>query len=387
MNLTPVIDGNAAMQSSTLRCASRLIACLILSCVLGSSPLAAQTEEAFQLHCRDGYQLDGKILTPTDEQRGDNPERVIILNHGSGQQPMDQDLTSVTKGGKENLFFRDIANSLAEAGFTVIRYHKRSFQVQMEFRRDPSIRDNENVQAFVANPLKYFVDDCLDCVALAEEKFPEAEIYLLGHSVGTYVSLQAAAQSESIKGVALIGFYATSVEYLAFEQHIARPAVQFGQLDANHDGLLDADELAVESDLAKAVAGQKTLLDLDQDDQISLSEYQAASLSSLFVSPLLKAIDFRKQEAAYPRVTDILKDASFKVAFFQGLWDNQTPAYNAQAVELLAKNVWSKDYRFHYFPKLGHALDQRTDYSDQAYDVIDPAALRTMTDVLDEYFR
>ncbi len=348
---------------------------------------AQAAEESFQLTCRDGYKLDGKIQTPTAEQLGDNPQRVIIFCHGSGQQSMDQDLSSVTRDGKENLFFRDIAESLVNAGFTVIRHHKRSFQVQLQFREDPTIRDDPGVKAFVANPLQFFVNDCLDGVAFAREKYPDAQIYLLGHSVGTYVALQAAQQNDAIAGVALLGFYATSTEYLVFEQHIARPASQFATLDANHDGQLQADELQADSDLAKALIAQRELLDLNDDQLISVSEFQAASLSSLFVGGLLKAIDFRKQEEAYPRVTEILQTAEFKAAFFQGLWDNQTPAYNAQAVQLLATNVWQKDFRFHYFSELGHALDKRSDYADTTYDTIDADALATLTAELDEFFR
>lgn len=359
-----------------------------LAIVIASSaaPVLGQTEVPFQLPCRDGYKLDGKILYPADVEAA-TAQRVIILNHGSGANSMDEDLTTVTKGGKENLFFRDVAQSLAGAGFTVIRYHKRSYQVQEEFKQNPAIRDEPGVQAFVANPLKYFVDDALDCVKFAHEKCPSARVYLLGHSVGTYVSLQAAQQDESIAGVALIGFYATSTEYLLFEQHIERPARQFTMLDANHDGLLAGEELKADNPLAQALAAQLPIMDLDADSQLSLSEFQAASLSSLLMTPLIKAVDFRVQEAAYPRVHEILRDAKFKVAFFQGLWDNQTQAYHAQAIELLAKNAWGQaDFHFHFFPKLGHALDLRTDYGDMAYDTVDAAALQALTKELTALF-
>jgi alpha-beta hydrolase superfamily lysophospholipase len=53
------------------------------------------------------------------------------------------------------------------------------------------------------NPMKLFVDDAKDCVALAGERFPSAKVFLLGHSQGTYIALQVAHQMPAVKGVAL----------------------------------------------------------------------------------------------------------------------------------------------------------------------------------------
>ena len=96
---------------------------------------------------------------------------------------------------------------------------------------------------------------------------------------------------------------------------------------------------------------------------------------------------FRAQEARYPRVAEILKSAKFKVAFFQGMLDNQTPAYHAMAMELLLTQLGKTDNkRFHYFPELGHALDRREDYSDVTYNTIDAEALNTLSEELDAFF-
>ena len=95
----------------------------------------------------------------------------------------------------------------------------------------------------------------------------------------------------------------------------------------------------------------------------------------------------RVQEASAPRSADILRDTTIKVAFFQGLLDNQTPAYNAKSVELVAKQVWRKsNFRFTYFPGLGHALDARDDYEDIKYDTIDPDAKATLVKELTNFF-
>ena len=102
----------------------------------------------------------------------------------------------------------------------------------------------------------------------------------------------------------------------------------------------------------------------------------------------LRGMYYRLQEAQYPTMSKILKKTKIPVAFFQGLWDNQTPAYNAQAIQVLAKTVWKKDnLKFWFFPKLGHVLDPRDSYNDLFYRNADPEALKKVSQELDKLFK
>ena len=84
---------------------------------------------------------------------------------------------------------------------------------------------------------------------------------------------------------------------------------------------------------------------------------------------------------------NILKEGSFKVVLFQGMLDNQPPAYNAKELELAAKTVRKKpSFRFHYFDELGHALDHRSGYSDLTYGVLDPEARKKLAVEMAEFF-
>ena len=75
----------------------------------------------------------------------------------------------------------------------------------------------------------------------------------------------------------------------------------------------------------------------------------AGNLSNI-VLDLSSLREYRLQEAQYPRQGEVLRDAKFKVIFFQGEWDNQTPSYNAKAIDLLNRAVWKKEnLNFHYF--------------------------------------
>lgn len=67
----------------------------------------------------------------------DKGKRVIVLIFGSGHNSLDQDLTSVTRGGKRDLFFRDLGVAISGAGTAVVRYHKRSCQFRAKIGKDP----------------------------------------------------------------------------------------------------------------------------------------------------------------------------------------------------------------------------------------------------------
>jgi hypothetical protein len=191
---------------------------------------------------------------------------------------------------------------------------------------------------------------------------------------------------EAIKGVALIGFAVSSTETLVLEQTVYRPLSLFRRLDTNGDDRLDATELAVDDPVAATIRPQMPVIDLDADQSLSVMELQAGNLSNLLIRDMGLAV-LTRQEATYPRVAEILKDARFQVIFLQGLWDNQTPAYNTKAVELTNRHVWKKDnIHFTYFPQLGHALDHRGSYDDLKFDTIDPEAKRTVAEQLQKLF-
>ncbi len=340
-------------------------------------------ERPFKLTCADGFVLDGKIQFPAEIDSA-SVKKVIILIHGSGPQSMDEDISPVTKGGKKNLFFKDLSEALAGAGFAVVRYHKRSYQMALQIKKDPAFKSSPAFQELSENPMKLFVEDVKSCVEFCKENFPTADIFLLGHSQGTYVALQVAHQKPEIKGVALIGLW-FSGDLLFFEQTIYRKLHWFETLDKNENNELDAEELAAQDPVAATLRSQLAVLDLDGNKRISRMEFQAGNFANLLTDDPVAV--FRKQEAMYPSISAVLKAASFKVAVFQGLLDNQTPAYQARAVELVVKHVWKKEnFRFTYFPGLGHALDPRQDYYDLQFDTMAPAAKEKLAAELAEFF-
>jgi hypothetical protein len=194
-----------------------------------------------------------------------------------------------------------------------------------------------------------------------------------------------------VAGVALLGFHLSSLDTLVYEQTVHRPTIAFLRLDEDSDQSLSPQELQGEDPLKASLRSQMPVLDLNGDHAVSLSEYQGGNLSNLVIRDLLDA-SYRKEEAALPRPAEILRDLDRPVLFFQGEWDNQCPALNVRAVELVARHVWKDSpakasWRFHYFPGLGHALDRRDAPDDLLFRPMDSAALQTLSEEMERSFR
>ena len=203
----------------------------------------------------------------------------------------------------------------------------------------------------------------------------------------TYVALQVADLSHFIAGVALVGFTAQSLDISLFEQTVYRPLYIFEALDLDKSGALDTEELKKEDSSAKSLNAQLQILDLNKSGTLDRDEFMGGNLSRrLLDAPSLR--EYRKREASYKRPAEIIKDARFDVAFFQGELDNQTPAYNARAVQLTNTLLWKKNnLHFRFFGGLSHALDKRADYHDIVYQRADAQALSDMAADLDSYWK
>jgi len=344
------------------------------------------THESF-----DGFKIEAKLALPKATQE-DAVKRVVILVGGSGGYDMDLDLSSVTKGGKKNLWLKDVSDALAGRGFAVLRYNKRPFQVGKlvkrikEEKRDPTAEEIAHVKRFQENPLQYYVEDCKSFAEGARKRFPNAKVHLFGGSEGTHVVLWAAHELKWIAGAVLVGFYARSLDVALCEQYLCREEQKFRELDLDGDGAVTKEELKKNP---QGVAWWVRLapFDHDKDGRWTLTEYKALLLASLTESGDFGDA-YRIQESKYPTMSAILKSIEIPVLFFQGLLDNQTPAYNAQAMEHLARTSWKREnLKFWYFPKLGHCLDPRDSYYDVIYSPVDPGALAKMAEEMEAGLR
>lgn len=354
----------------------RLLLSLLLSFSATSFCRATDTKS---LKSFDGLWLDYEIDYPADK----NVSRVVILLHGSGPQDMREDLSSVSAPGTTNYFFTDVSSALTEKGFAVIRYNKRGYQLKQLLKKDPSLAKTSKFSKYIKKPLTATIRDAEAFTKFATKTFPSAKIYLLGHSEGSRISLQVADRNDFISGVGLIGLNTQSLDTTLFEQFVYRPLYYFDSLDADRNGRLTAEELAVTDPVAKSLFGQMPVIDQDKSGTIERSEFMGASLMNILAdAPAIT--EWREEEAGLKTPASILQSAAFNVSYFQGELDNQTPSYNAKALQLANTFSWKKpNLRFKFFPGLGHALDKRTDYQDLVFKPADKQALSELAAELD----
>lgn len=362
---------------------------VLLATITLGIPLGTAKEVPFDFKAPDGFVLRAKAAWP-DSVAPEAVTRVVVLIHGSGPQNMDSDLTSVSKDkSKKNLFFKDVSDALVKKGFAVVRYNKRAFEWRMKLLANKALWYTPEFQKARKTALKDYVDDAKNVGLEALRRFPKAKLYLLGVSQGTYIGLQVMHQLPKVSGVALIGFYTTSLMTVSFEQIVYRPLVWFRRVDTNHDGKLSKVEMIAAGKHGLALMMQTSALDVDGDGQISWMEMMGGNTVNL-VRYGVNLIDpsYSIQEERYPTVAAILKKSKRPVLFFQGMYDNQTPFYHAQAIRLCAQHLWKKtNLFFHFFPKLGHILDPRERYDDIVYRHVDPAALTKVANEMDARFK
>ena len=356
--------------------------------LLALSASASAGTTSLRVKSFDGFELDASATVPPGLADAE-VKRVVVFIHGSGEQDMDEDLSAISAPGTKNLFFVDISNALVGKGFAAVRYNKRSLEMKRRAKADAAFVESEAYKRYGRKPLSSLVEDARHFVLWAHEHFPNARMYLLGHGEGTYVALQEANDDPLVSGVALIGFFAQTLDTALVEQAVYRNAADFDALDKNGDGALDESELAGDGALQTLLRRQLPILDLNQDGKIQRSEFMAGNYASFLTDdPATHLREYRIEQAAYPRPAEIVQKAKFQISFFQGEWDNQNPAYSAKAVQLMNMVKWQNpNLSFHFFPKLGHALDRRRSYRDLVFRPIDPAALSALAAELDASWR
>lgn len=365
----------------------RFVSALVLSlALLVATPAAQAGQRDLTLDRVPGFPLAARLSWPGDGPESE-VEAVALLLHGSGPQDMDEDLAGATQGGARNPFFVDLTEALAAQGIATLRYHKRSFVAAQRAREDKAFLETPGYRQLAADPLGEFLADARHAVGWLRTNLPGARVLVVGHSQGCWLALWLAHEGAAVDGLGLIGFALQGIDTLVFEQTVYRPLVELRRLDLDHDGSLSAAELSGEGATAASLRAQRALLDLDGDGALSFDELQAGNLSNSLLRPSGLA-EYRRTEATLPDLATTLRETTLPVAFLQGEWDNQTPARNARAVQLVHRVAWQDRWmRFEFFPGLGHALDRRDRYDDLVFRRAEPVALQRTAAVLAEMVR
>lgn len=144
------------------------------------------------------WKLPGTLLVPARE--GKSP--AVVLVHGSG--PNDRDETI-----GPNKVFRDLAEGLASRGIAVLRYEKRTREHGAKMLQAPNATVKEET-----------VDDAVDALTLvrAQPEVDPRRVFVLGHSLGAYLSPRIAKQDGALAGMIAMAGNTRPLEDLLVEQ-------------------------------------------------------------------------------------------------------------------------------------------------------------------------
>ena len=332
-------------------------------------PLPEGTEE---IPSFDGFELTTKIEVPNNLGPKE-VKRAIVFIHGSGPQNLE---------GTDLHLHGHIAKALRKEGFATIRYNKRSFQVNVKAELGEIDFGCKDYMDYDKNFIHYFIKDGAHMAKVAKKRFPQAKIYLFGHSQGARLALYAAKLCKDIEGMALFGLSFHSLDTAMLEQGVYRHLNYFDELDIDSSNSLSMKEAAANERLASAFS----YMDMNEDGVLDKTEFKATDFSNLIATDWSMARSFMRQQLELEPQNEVIEKTELPILVLQGEWDHQVQAYQARALELVNKRLWKKkNLHFLFFPKVGHALNEQKKYYDFDYKEALPRELLAMAKAISKH--
>src|SRR5262249_38888241 len=146
----------------------------------------------------DQWKLPGTLTLP----KGTGPFPGIVLVHGSGPNDRDE-----TVGGTK--VFKDLAEGLASRGIAVVRYEKRTKVYARRVQAMPEFTIDDETVTDAASAA---------AVLRTQKEIDPKRIYVLGHSIGGYISPRIIEEDGKLAGVIVMAGNARPLEDLIVEQ-------------------------------------------------------------------------------------------------------------------------------------------------------------------------
>lgn len=226
------------------------------------------TEESITFGSEE-YPLTGALTYPKDGT--DYP--VVILVHGSGPNDMDETIGP-------NSPFKDIAYALGEQGIGVLRYNKRTFE-----HSNTIIKEVETLTVYEET-----IDDVVYAYNyLKKEKNIEANIYILGHSLGGYLMPRITTEVPEANGYMMLAGSASPLEDI-FEYQIPYLANLDGTITDEEQASIDYFTSVVEKVRKLDESSDYTIQELGGVSKaywLDLKDYDPVALAKTIKKPLL----------------------------------------------------------------------------------------------------
>ncbi|MCK5884256.1 MAG: hypothetical protein KAG61_11245 [Bacteriovoracaceae bacterium] len=318
-------------------------------------------KKSIYINSSDGLPINVLIQTPTK-----SPKKIVLFIHDSGKNDWNE---------RKSKLFKNIATALNKSKIATVRYHKRSFEMELLKFSVPVKLKRLNNAHYKNNFMTFFIEDAKAVLSYIKKVFPKSEVIIFGHGQGTWIALQMAYQNDKLKKMALLGSYNNKINQTALEKTVYNLDREFSRYDKNKNGKLTRWELRNNKKKQSLIP----LFDLNKDKMLSQSEWSAGNYTNYYnaYGPNMKR--WLLQEINYPSPYRIISQIKSKILFLHGELDNQTPIYFPRSIQILNNTKWKKNLSFKYFNKLGHNLNHQESFMEFDISAINKKTLSTIT--------
>jgi pimeloyl-ACP methyl ester carboxylesterase len=329
------------------------------------------TREAVRIDFGQGWVTEGELTYPS-HARGRLP--VVVLLHGSGHNDMNQTLPE----GKGSTFV-PLAQAAGRAGYATLRFNKRGVT------GIGPVESTDPAQLAPKDPYSRIQQDAAAAIRFAARspRLDPSRIFLLGHSEGTAVAANLAADPGRYRipkpaGVIEMGVVGLEIRQLLTLQIYGRLLLQMhDEFDVDADGRLTATEaLNGLTAQPKEVADQfrAVLLDGDQVRPGTDTDHDGQVAIDAEAGPVLRAstgidaypnvpgldqplVDYLNDIARFPTVSEALPRFSGPTLMLNGENDLQTPARAALVADAAVGAAGNPDHTIVIYPGMAHTMN------------------------------
>ena len=329
------------------------------------------TREQVQIDFGRGWVTKAELTYPSGAT-GRLP--LVVFLHGSGRNDMNQTLPD----GKGSTF-EQLAQRVSQEGFATLRFNKRGVT------DIGPVESTDPAQLNPKNPYDRIQKDAASVVRFAagSSRVDPSKIFLLGHSEGTNVAANLAADPKKFgipkpAGVVEMGVVGKPIKDLLTFQIYGRLLLQMhDEFDVDGNGRLTATEAAdglvgqprEVADQFRSVLldGRKVSArtDRNRDGQIAIDAEAGPVLrevTHIDDYPNIPGLDeytiaYATDLARFPTVTQALPRFTGPTLMLNGENDLQTPARVALVADAAVGAAGNKDHRIVIYPGMGHTMN------------------------------
>jgi dienelactone hydrolase len=294
------------------------------------------------------------IWTPVLPRTENAKVPAVILIPGSGPNgPEEMVPSSLTVDNKDHSIFEAFSVPFNRANIHTLAIGKPGVEFHSSWNPNTYFYDKTLYSGLKWGDLIANVKAAVEFVR-SQPNVDINKIYLLGHSEGTQVSIDYAAQDQKLKGIILLGFMDNDISTTLDWQLYRRPIDWFvaRDVDTNHDGYVSREEASLCPDFRWTwKEGEKEISYKQIEDGLRNDPKLQALVDATKKSPLYSGGIFARGP-----IHNLAVSLKQDIYVYNGELDLQTRASEASALENAASAIGKANVSVTIVPGVGHGF-------------------------------